>query len=190
MRTRFLLIGLLAAFAIAQKPGDTTLAGWSAETFDLPPGFAPSLPKGKETLRFAPGWRTPGDHDFWSYAFVMWIDEPAPNARRLDALLETYYNGLLNMFAEGEKKDIRSTPAQVDVKRISEGKFEAKMRAIDAFSTFKPVEINFKIECISSGKRNSSVRIQLSPQPKNHAIWKSLDAAIKDILVKEKSASK
>lgn len=179
--------GAARGSAKAQKSKQISLEGWPSETFALPPAFAPKMPKGTESLRFAPGWRKAGDEGFWSYAFVMWIEEPLPSIRRIDTLLETYYNGLLTMFAKGEGKDISGTPVRVDVSRKGPGKFEAKMRAIDAFATFKPISIRFEIESVALGPKRSALRIKLSPQPKDHAIWMSLDAAIADILAKNKA---
>lgn len=106
---------------------------------------------------------------------------------RIDTLLETYYNGLLMMFAKGEGKDISGTPVRIDVTRKGAGRFEAKMRATDAFATFKPISIRFEIESVALGPKRSSLRIKLSPKPKDHGIWKYLDAAIADILAKNKS---
>lgn len=157
------------------------ISGWSSEEFALPPGFAPSLPVGTESLRFAPGWNKPEAEGFWSYAFVMRIEEPKPDAERVDLLLETYYNGLLKMFAEG-KHDVGAAPARVELKQVAAGRYVATMRTIDAFATFKPIEIRILVDTVAVSPTRSSLRIQLSPQPASHPIWKSLDAAIKDIL--------
>ncbi len=154
---------------------------WAAETFDLPPAFAPILPSGSESLRFSPGWRDPKAEGFWSYAFVMSINEPAPSAARVGELLKTYYDGLTSMFAEGAGKDISGTPARVDVTDIADGKFEAKMRLIDAFATFEPIDVRVLVESVAKTGATSLVCIRLSPQPASHAIWRSLDVAVADL---------
>ncbi len=168
----------------SQIPFKSLISGWSSEEFALPPGFAPSLPVGTEALRFAPGWNKPEAEGFWSYAFVMRIEEPKPDAERVDSLLETYYNGLLKMFAKG-KHDVGAAPARVELKQVALGRYVATMRTIDAFATFKPIEIRILVDTVAVSPARSSLRIQLSPQPKSHPIWKSLDAAIKDILAEE-----
>ena len=173
-----------SALQETQSPFKNLISGWSSEEFALPPGFAPNLPKGKESLRFAPGWNKPEAEGFWSYAFVMQIEEPKPNVERVDSLLETYYNGLLKTFAEG-KHDIGAAPAHVELKQVAVGRYVATMRTIDAFATFKPIEIRLLVDTVADGPARSSLRIQLSPQPASHPIWKSLDAAIKDILAEE-----
>lgn len=179
------LIAALCSYSAAQdkNPSDdsTSLDDWASETFALPPGFAPELPAGIESLRFAPGWRDPSSENFWSYCFVMSIDEPAPDATRIDELLEAYYNGLMLVFAGNRDKDIGSEPVQVEVTRTTENHYEAKMHTIDAFATFEPVDIRVVVETVADTDEHSFVRIQVSRQPKEHEIWRSLEAAVTSI---------
>src|SRR4029079_4215421 len=81
-------------------------AGWTHETFPLPPAFAPELPyHGIEDLRFMPGYFAPGASDFWSYVFVWWLDDPpAFGAKGLAASLTTYYRGLSNVVGGSKYK--------------------------------------------------------------------------------------
>ena len=167
------------------QPEAVSLEGWQSETFPLPPGFAPELPSGTESLRFAPGWRDPAAEGFWSYAFVMWINEPAPDAARIDDLLEKYYNGLMSSFAAGSNKDISGTPARVDVLRTAPNRYEARMHLIDAFATFEPIDLRVLVDAAAETDARAVLRIRVSPQPKEHAIWRSLDAAIADILSRD-----
>lgn len=169
----------------AHQRETVSLEGWQTETFPLPPSFAPTLPTGVETLRFSPGWRSPDAGGFWSYAFVMWIDEPSPDAARLEDLLEKYYSGLMNSFAADRGKDISGTPTRVDVVRTAPNRYEASMHLIDAFATFKPIDLRVVIDAIPETDTRTSLSIQVSPQPKEHAIWRSLQAAIADILSRD-----
>ncbi|MFT7461846.1 MAG: hypothetical protein ACI9EF_000180 [Pseudohongiellaceae bacterium] len=167
--------------AVAPDPEPISLEGWPSESFVLPPGFAPDLPAGNESLRFAPGWRDPSSADFWSYTIAMWIDEPAPDASRIDDILELYYDGLMVRFAAGQDKDVGSDPAQVEVTTTAPNHFEAQMHLIDCFATFEPIDLRVLVdtvtETLSAGHERTVVRIQLSPQPKEHRIWRSLEAA-------------
>lgn len=166
-----------------------SLEGWPAETFALPPGFAPDLPKGTESLRFAPGWRDSSAEDFWSYAFVMWFDAPAPDAAAIDHLLESYYNGLMTSFAAGANTDISATPAHVVVTRTAPDRFEARMHLIDAFATFKPIDLRVLIDTVAESDTRTRLHIRVSPQPKEHAIWQSLEAAITSIMAQDAATS-
>lgn len=162
-------------------PFPPSLEGWPEETFALPPGFAPDLPKGLESLRFAPGWRDPNSEDFWSYAIVMWIDEPAPDAERVGELLNIYYDGLMLTFASSARRDIGDDPAEVEVIRTAPNHFEARMSVVDAFATFERKNVHLVVDSVAESDERSVVRIRLSPQPAGHAIWRSLEAAIAGI---------
>jgi len=168
--------------AVEHASDSALLKDWTAETFALPPDFAPTLPSGRESLLFSPGWRDPKAEDFWSYAYVMWIDEPAPDMARMKELLEKYYNGLLSSFAAGKKKDISKTPARVEMVRTATNYFEMKMRVIDAFATFEPIELRVVVDSHAETDQRVVLRIRVSPQPKDHAIWRSLELAIGSIL--------
>ncbi len=174
----------------APEPAAVSLEGWQAETFPLPPGFAPELPTGTESLLFSPGWRDPRAEGFWSYAFVMWIDEPVPDGARIEDLLERYYNGLMATFAAGKGKDISGTPARVDVAPTPTGpnRYAARMHLIDAFATFEPIELRVLVDAAAETDARSSVRIRVSPRPREHAIWRSLDAAVESILSHDAAA--
>lgn len=155
---------------------------WASETFALPPGFAPDLPAGSESLLFPPGWRDPDSENFWSYAFVMTIDEQPPEASRVQELLELYYDGLMSVFASGKDKESLITPAKVVVNQINSNRYEASMNLVDAFATFEPVDIRVRIETVAAEAGHSQVRVQISRQRDDHQIWKDLSAAIEHIL--------
>jgi formylglycine-generating enzyme required for sulfatase activity len=186
------ILGLTPSYLIAQdhsesspdsvKKDSITLEGWAYETFSLPPGFAPSLPQGSESLRFAPGWRDPESENFWSYAFVMWIDEATPDTARIDELLESYYSGLMSAFGVGSRHPAPEDHVQAEVTNVGLNQFEATMNLIDGFATFKTIELKVSIETAAISDQRSTVRIQISHQPKEHKVWRSLDTAIDSIL--------
>ena len=154
------------------------LKDWPSETFELPSNFAPDLPKGIESLRFAPGWRNPISEEFWSYVFAMWIEEPAPDAARVAELLDLYYDGLLLGFAGSAGKDIGIDPVQVEATLISPGYFEARMHVIDAFATFEPMDLRVRVSAVTDANNRTVMRVQVSPQPEEHEIWRSLEVAV------------
>ncbi len=182
-----LLVVTLSACAARppNSPVPISLEGWQSETFPLPPSFAPDLPTGTESLRFAPGWRDPQSENFWSYAFVLWIDEPAPDAERTDQLLEQYYDGLMAAFAEGKPL----IPARAEVTQTTRTNhvrlYEARLHLTDAFATFQPIDLRLVIESRQEAPSRSTLRIQISPQPSTHPIWPSLDAAVASILAQD-----
>lgn len=81
------------------KPNGYTLAvpaGWFDDHLPVPPLFAPSLPlRGSETTREPPGMYDPTSDQFFSYAFLLWLDgNPTLDLNSLRSNIATYYQGL------------------------------------------------------------------------------------------------
>lgn len=92
--------------------------GWHSETLAFPLGFAPDLPyRGLEELRFAPGMFDISTTEFWTYAFVWWINEDASVAPAdLAASLKIYFAGLSTQVAN--QRGIDLTRAQYEVELL------------------------------------------------------------------------
>jgi hypothetical protein len=171
----------LADGSLVARDSDS-LAGWTAETFALPPEFAPDLPRGRESLLFAPGWSDSRAAGFWSYAFVMWIDEPAPSPARVEDLLQDYYDGLMSSFAAAKGKDAPRSHARIDRVRSATSFVELRMRLVDSSATSEPVDLLVVVDLIADTGARTILQIQVSPQPKEHATWRSLQEAIARIM--------
>lgn len=156
---------------------EVSLEEWTSESFDLPAGFAPTLPAGKETLLFAPGFFDKSADDFWSYAFAMWLETPVEDAEQMDELFETYYDGLIRTVARATNIDVGEDPAQVEVKQVDDDHFEATVHLIDSFVTFDPLDLRFLAHRSTDADGMTVLRVQASPQSADHAIWRSLEAA-------------
>ncbi len=152
------------------------LSTWGTELIPLPPGFAPTLPSGDEILLFAPGMFEAGAPDYWSYAFLVRLDEPLAGAAELDAFLEAYYDGLIAAVAEGKDGDVGTDPATVVVSAAPGGGFLARIDLVDAFVTMQPITLRMTIAV--EGERGELLRFAASPQPEGHGIWRALDAAL------------
>lgn len=120
----------------------------------------------------------------------MSIDEPVPNAGRAKDLLALYYDGLLSVFAHKKYGEVSIKPARIQLETISHDQYRATMQVIDAFATFEPIEINVLIRAVPDLGGRSFVHIQLSSQPYEHTIWKSLDLAIERIQLQMASDEK
>lgn len=154
-------------------------AEWGTETIPLPPGFAPELPGGSEKLLFAPGWRDAESEEFWSYAFVMWINEPLPGAERLDEMFELYYDGLISAVAGERAAEWGGDPATIDVEAQGGGRFTARAQFPDAFGDMRPIDLRFVVDGEAQpGGEGSRLSIQASPQPEGHPIWTTLAGAV------------
>lgn len=156
-------------------PADVAPGAWRSEIIDLPPEFAPELPSGSELLFFAPGMFEEGAEDYWSYVFMLVINEPAPDAERLAEILELYYDGLIASVAEGAKLDVGDDPATVQVTDEGKGRFTATIELIDAFVTHKPIRVTARIQTSAAGGDRSRVQVEASPQPAGHPVWTQLE---------------
>jgi hypothetical protein len=190
--TAFALVSALGVFAaaMAQVPPAPAAdlrwpipAGWKHETFELPPGFAPEFPyKGSEDLRFMPGWSEPTASDWWSYAFVWWMDQPPSfDALSVEAALTTYFQGLAAAVGgEMYKFDpARFRTALKPVPNSNPPRLTGQIFTYDAFKTGGPIVLNVEAElrsCRAASK--AAFVIVLSPKETTDAVWKALrDAA-------------
>lgn len=184
MRTLLLSTALLLATSCAgtpPEPAPVSLEGWASETIELPPAFAPELPPGVESLRFAPGWSDPESDGYWSYAFAVWLDGPAPDAAGLQAWLDTYYDGLLSAVAASGGRDAGDDPARIEVTETAPGTYRASMRIVDAFGDLEPVALRARVATDEGPE--TVLRLQVSPQPDDHEIWLALATAVAGIQV-------
>lgn len=160
---------------------ERSLDGWSPETIALPPEFAPGLPAGEELLLFAPGMFDAEAEDFWSYVFVMSLDEGDLDAASLTDLFEEYYDGLLLAVGEGRGLDMGVDPASVHLSSDGDNRYHADIDMIEAFVTGERLDLNILIEVTPLGPDSSFLKVQASPQPANHEIWKSLSYAVESL---------
>ncbi|MGL6267834.1 MAG: hypothetical protein ACRC2O_07895, partial [Chitinophagaceae bacterium] len=48
---------------------------WTIERFPIPISFAPQIPyRGVEDIRFTPGWGKKISEEYWSYAFLWYLE--------------------------------------------------------------------------------------------------------------------
>src|SRR5688500_15497931 len=78
---------------------------WTIERFLIPIVFAPEIQyKGVEDIRFTPGWANVNSGDYWSYAFLWYLDgRPEMNAEVIAANLKAYYTGLMIINTDSSK---------------------------------------------------------------------------------------
>jgi hypothetical protein len=154
---------------------------WTIERFLIPISFAPGiLYRGVEDIRFTPGWGNVKSDDYWSYAFLWYLEGPIKiNAAIIDSNLKTYYTGLIAV--NGRNIDAgKSIPVVTAFKEVQKEKGDSKTFAgtitmLD-YMQQKPITLHCKTHIRSCpGKNNTFICCQLSPQPLEHTIWQSLD---------------
>ncbi len=160
-------------------------AGWKSETIPFPLEFAPELKhKGVEELRFMPGFLQPDGPNFWSYAFVWWLeDKPTFDGASLGAELENYFHGLC--VAVGTEKKYPCTrslfKAQLELEPVLSHpghplRLLGKTTTFDAFKTGKPITLILQIRPLDCpAQKRHAILLGASPKPAGDAVWKELN---------------
>jgi hypothetical protein len=154
---------------------------WAIERFLIPIAFAPEIQyKGIEDIRFAPGWAKVNCEDYWSYAFLWYLEgDLNMECEIIESNLKAYYTGLITI--NGSKiPSEKIIPVEVSFKevRIDTGNlksFIGTIRMLD-YMEQKPIVLNCKVHLKSCfGENNTFIFYELSPRPLSDDIWLSLD---------------
>lgn len=164
-----------------------SLPGWGEERFPIPIGFAPSIPlKGVEDLRFSPDWAKPQSQQYWTYAFLWYLDgSPKITKDSLARYLTAYYSGLYYANTQGDSirlLDQVAVTAKINTVPASKGmeaSFLGDIRMND-YMQRKPITLRVKIHMRNCPNGKTALFFQLSPRPFSDEIWKSLDQIWKD----------
>lgn len=158
-----------------------TPSDWDVERFLLPISFAPTIPfKGIEDIRFTPGWKNVASDDYWSYAFLWYLDgKQNVTASVLEKNLKMYYTGLteaMNRAPSGEKSIVVKTKIKKAITDAGDLKtFYGSVYMLDYMEN-KPITLNCKVHLKScEGQNNTYIFFELSPKPYSHLVWQSLD---------------
>jgi hypothetical protein len=157
--------------------------GWTIERFLVPISFAPQIAyKGVEDIRFAPGWANTKSDEYWTYAFLWYLDDAVKTtAPIIEENLQAYYTGLFKVNTDSSKLvNEKIKPVTTSFKRVTTSKgdiatFHGTVEMMD-YMQMKPLTLH----CIAHWKFCEEVKkyflfYELSPQPFTHANWKSLD---------------
>ena len=157
-------------------------ANWEFERFPLPPAFAPSITyKGVEELRFAPGMFVKDSSLYFTYVFVVQLDDVVSisEAEIRDYLLN-YYRGLCRVTAKDRKLVVDTTQITVSVKEqrnlpANEKIYDASADIFGVFADGAPVKLNLEIKALAdSPGRRTYLYILASPREKSDPTWNTL----------------
>jgi hypothetical protein len=183
-----LVLAICCAAAQETEPPYSLTApeGWRKERIAFPLGFAKDLDyKGHEDLRFAPGMFKPEAADYFSYAFVLWIDgRMSFEPRSLEKDLLKYYKGLCASVARSNKLDLDLSKIAVQLTKPEQkgslGGEEAELLQgridwYDPFVTGKALRLQLEIWGRSAdGQKRSCLFALASPGEKSAPVWDTL----------------
>jgi len=157
--------------------------GWDIERFLIPIEFAPQIPyKGVEDIRFAPGWGNAKSDEYWSYAFLWYLDgSPETTAEIVANNLKAYYTGLVGRNIEPRKIPAdKLVPVKTAIKKVEPDKgdlktFRGTVYMLD-YMEQKPIILNCIVHLKSCpGKNKAFIFNEISPKPYSDTIWQSLN---------------
>ncbi len=201
---RMFAVSLLmsAALWVADEKDSAKLVapeGWTGETIELPPGFAPDMKlKGSEQIRFAPGMMKPASDSFFCYAFVFELQpKPALTEAVVKEEFLKYYRGLCKAVLNGKLPDVDLSEFTLELQRVkSDTEPSSGVKAVDTptlytgtldwvepFATKRPQKLNLEIQTWARNDRNY-IFACVSPRARDTAIWRQLHAIRDDYLKK------
>jgi len=155
--------------------------GWGVERFPIPIEFAPSIPyKGVEDIRFTPGWGNAKSEEYWSYAFLWYLDEtPVTRPKIIEDNLTAYYTGLIGRNIEKRKIPAdKLFPVKVSVREVTTEPGDLKTYhgtiAMLDYMEQKPIILNCVVHLKScAGQREGFIFYEISPRPMTDKVWTS-----------------
>jgi hypothetical protein len=155
--------------------------GWRIERYLFPPPFAPNVKlKGIEELRLPPGWGVASSNQYWSAAFLLWLDKNQTiNADVLKEMLTTYFDGLIKANITPDTSKDELIPTSVNIQKIKPEAddietYSATINMLD-FQAMKPITLNYMAHVKSCNDKNHfPVFAELSPKPYSDALWNDL----------------
>ena len=156
---------------------------WTIERFLIPISFAPQIfYKGVEDIRFTPGWANASSEEYWTYAFLWYLEgSPKIDATITAANLKAYYTGLIEINREGYKVPVEKLiPVKTSFTETKPDKGDLKTfrGTIDMLDYMqqKPITLNCIAHLKFCREENKSVLFyQLSPKPLSHKNWERLN---------------
>jgi hypothetical protein len=152
--------------------------GWDIERFLIPVSFAPSIAyKGVEDIRFMPGWSKKTSSEYWSYAFLWYLDgDQKFTPSIIEKNLVAYYTGL---FKINTRDSVKPLPAKVHIKAAATQQGDRKTYSgkvdMTDYMTKQPISLNLLIHIKTcAGQNKTFVFYEVSPQPFANSVWNSL----------------
>jgi hypothetical protein len=177
-----IFVGIFAGSALAETTFHfDTGEGWRGEQMVVPPRFAPKMAwKGAEDIRFAPGMYREPSEMFFTYAFVMLLEEGSDvSAEALQREVLLYFQGLARAVSRGKGKVIDFEKFALEIVKSKEGEerekteYSGTLDWVEPFKTLEPQKLNLEIAVWKHGER-PALFFGVSPKARDHANWTEL----------------
>ena len=157
--------------------------GWQGSIFDVPTWFAKDmLYTGREVIRFHDGFYDENSIGFWTYAFVLLVDQTKlPSTDELIEETHRYFLGLVRDLGDNAKPNYPANKVKVTaLSKImtKSNKYQSqyfKLEIFDSFNTGKELSLNLKITTWVCSKDKRAIFYSISPHDFSHEIWNELN---------------
>ncbi len=133
-------------------------------------------------MRFAPGWPDKKTNEYWTYAFLWYLDDASEtNSMILEKNLTAYYSGLVGRNIGPRKIPAEKIiPVKASIKKIAtdEGDLQTYSGSIDMldYMAQEPITLNCIVHLIScAGQPHMFIFYEISPQPFTGTVWNDLN---------------
>jgi len=153
---------------------------YTIERFLIPISFAPSINyKGVEDIRFTPGWGNIKTHEYWTYAFLWWLDGTVTmDSAIIENNLKAYYTGLAKVNNVPADKQV-VVKTKFNKAKTASGDLNTYTGTIDMtdYMTKSPLTLNAVVHVRRCEAENKTVIFyQVSPKPFTHSNWADLNS--------------
>lgn len=157
--------------------------GWDIERFLIPIEFAPQIQyKGVEDIRFTSGWANVKSNEYWTYAFLWYLDGTYKiNKNILENNLRAYYSGLVGRNIEPRKIPASKViPVKTFVKQVTTSEsdlktFNGTIEMLD-YMEQRPITLNCIVHVRPYKEKGKTfIFYELSPKPFPDSIWLKLN---------------
>lgn len=157
--------------------------GWDVERFPLPISFAPAIKyTGVEDIRFTPGWGNVKSDEYWTYAFLWYLDgNIRPTTKIVNQHLKAYYTGLIGSNIEPRKipaEKLFTVKTSINKATADKGDlltFRGTIYMLD-YMQQKPITLNCIVHLKTcQGLNKTFLFTEISPRASANNVWKSLD---------------
>ena len=185
-RSLMVINGRLPTISLYPKTGQLNV-------FPIPISFAPAIPyKGVEDIRFTPGWVKPATDDYWTYAFLWYLDGSLTmNAPLIAKNVKHYYTGLLKVNTDASKTAAtKQQPVTTSFWKITTAKNDLETYSgsitMTDYMSGKPITLNCMIHLQFCKEENKTIIFhELSPKPFTHKNWEQLNQLWSDFVCKK-----
>lgn len=180
----FFIITLFLIGCKSKSPDYSHLSSfkdWESEVREFPLKFAPSLKhKGKEFIKYAPGYKNNNQTDFFS-SVLLWdiANDPELNTSKLEFMMEVYYDGIINSTLQKKPGSTPGVPVTKSFfEEIKPHLFVGKILLYDYLTESGTIALNIIVETRTCQKDNNYfILFKISPKDIQQAIWKKLNKA-------------